>query len=301
MMNSFNYVGKKKNNYFEGWYVKAIDSIKDKSLVIILGITTNKSDRHCFVQIFESGQYSGKYFRYNMSQFEHSNNYVSVGNCVLTPNYLTFKEGKYDVRLEFSNKLDIKRNLFQAGTMGYYKMIPMSSYHETVFLKSEVEGKFNDEVITGIGYIEKTYGTRFPKEYFWVQTNHFSKQNCSLLVSGAKVKVMGREKLGFFAIVNVNDQEYRFATYNSSFIHVLDSAKDRLDLIMFKGKYRCHVQVDIKDSTKLIAPSVDGAMTDEIYESINSELKLSLYNNNKLIFTDKATYVGVENLLSTFE
>lgn len=63
-------------------------------------------------------------------------------------------------------------------------MLPRGHQHETQPVEGTV--KVNDQEIDftgGRGYIEKDWGSSFPKRYIWIQSNHFEEPTASLFFS----------------------------------------------------------------------------------------------------------------------
>ena len=72
------------------------------------------------------------------------------------------------------------------NSMGFFAYFPfMQCYHEIVSMSHSLNGSLNfSEAIDfsgGEGYIEKDWGTSFPKEYVWIQSNNFEKSDASIL------------------------------------------------------------------------------------------------------------------------
>lgn len=296
MINSFKYLGKnKKKNYFEGWYLKIVDSSNDLAYSMIFGITLYKDDKHAFIQVVDANTNESSYHRFDISEFDSSKEGIKIGKNILHPLYTKIDLENFKMNLNFSNAIDIKRNLLNAGTMGIYKMIPMGTYHETVFLKSDVSGFINDDKINGLAYMEKNWGETFPDNWIWIQSNHFSKQNTSFLFSYADVRINNIVKPGFFCMLNVNDREVRFATYNKSEVQIVQNNNELVELIISRKDMRLEIKLYQEEGTEVIAPIDGGLMQRTLNESIDSYLELQLYVDNTIVFEDTASYVAAEN------
>ena len=69
----------------------------------------------------------------------------------------------------------------EPGAMGWYAWVPtMECYHGVVSLDHALGGWVDTgagrvDLAGGRGYLEKDWGTAFPKAYVWMQSNHFEE------------------------------------------------------------------------------------------------------------------------------
>jgi hypothetical protein len=81
----------------------------------------------------------------------------------------------------------------EPGAMGWYAWVPtMECYHGVVSLDHAVGGWIETpggrvDLAGGRGYMEKDWGTAFPRGYVWMQSNHFDAQGVSLVASTALI------------------------------------------------------------------------------------------------------------------
>ena len=68
--------------------------------------------------------------------------------------------------------------------------------------RKAVDGE-NINFENGRGYIEKDWGTSFPKKYCWIQCNNFASSEDSLFFSIAHIPFLGFEFMGFIGILKV--------------------------------------------------------------------------------------------------
>ena len=89
------------------------------------------------------------------------------------------------------------KTLKAPGIMGWYSFVPfMECYHGVVSLHHTLAGQLTYEgkeinMDGGIGYMEKDWGTSFPKFWIWLQTNHFEQENVCLMASVARIPWLG--------------------------------------------------------------------------------------------------------------
>lgn len=285
-MNNFNFVGnKRRKNYFEGWFLKIVDS-SNISYSFIFGISLNEDDPHSFIQVIDQSQGRAFYYKFKVSEFHYSDNIIKIGDNLISTNRLRLLVDTFDIDLNIKPTVFLKKRILPGGAMSFYKYLFLPTRHEIIFMNSDVEGyvksKNRDSKISGTGYMEKDLGTRFPKRWIWFQTNHFLSNNISLIFS--KADLVGKIS-GFFCFLNVNGKEYRFATYNLSKVKVSRKG-DKVKIILKKGIYHLRIELKLKSGYLIIAPVEKAKMEKEIEERLNSTLKISLYKNNKLILSD---------------
>lgn len=305
--------GKNKDNkYFEGWYFKQVSSDLKNIISIIPGISKNNTDSHAFIQVIVLHELEGstkvntQYYRFSIKDFK----YTDEPFC-LTIGKNTFKnEGielnltndEYSIQgsISFSEFAEINRNIFSPNAMGYFSYLPlMECYHDIISMNHGIKGVFkvNNMVFDlskGKGYIEKDWGTSFPKEYLWLQSNHFGDTDASIMVSLAHIPFLGFSFQGFICNLNYNGHEYRFATYNNSKITKTICSGDLLEIVIAKGEYELKIEAVVcQDSGALKAP-VKGSMDHIIKEGLSGSVYVRLLKDSKVLFEKTGNPCAIE-------
>ncbi|MFX0034554.1 MAG: tocopherol cyclase family protein [Candidatus Hermodarchaeota archaeon] len=302
----------KKKFYFEGWYNKIVDSSANHIYAIIPTIALNKKEKtsHAFIQYLDGINASVEYFKYRLEDFENLSNKkykIQIGK-----NYFSLERIHIDIDqqnhkikgdLEYINPILWPKKFLQPGVMGWFSYVPfMETYHGMVSMNHEIRGTLtiDGEFINfdnGKGYIEKDWGKSFPSAWVWTQSNHFSNPNLSFMFSIAKIPFLGMKFNGFLSALWYEGDFYKFATYTSAKIKSLDILPDILHVIVEDKKYTLDFQVAKKGigSGLLKAPKV-GVMSGHIAESINSKIRLKLFDKRKeiLIIDDLGINAGLE-------
>lgn len=180
------------------------------------------------------------------------------------------------------------------------------------------------------GYIEKDWGTNFPKDYLWCQANNFERKNTSLFLSVADVPFKRINLKGFICIFLLEGKEYRFATYNLAKVKNIEINKDAdvISILIRKNMYKLYINIrkaPSADATnalhlgehrklnlvtseksnnfscvikrengqELIAPTPEG-MKKTIKESLNSELSVKLLKGSQVLFEGFSPNTGLE-------
>ena len=308
--NSIIYHGrKKKKSFFEGWYFKQVDLSEKYSISLIPGVSITKAETHAFIQVIflnDLNELSTFNVKYPISSFKTTNNpfSVSIGNNFFSKEKIIIDISKKDLSLKgevrFLNLTPIKTSFCSPNIMGFFSYIPkMECNHGIVSMDHKLEGNLtiNEKVLDfnkGKGYIEKDYGTSFPKEYIWIQSNHFSEDKASLFCSVAKIPFLGMSFRGFICNFVLGEKEFRFATYNGSRIKKYQIDGNKVFLVIKKGKYIISIRAEVSESRELFAPK-DGLMDNVIKEGLSGTVNVLLIDKKgNVLFNSKGESSGIE-------
>lgn len=292
-----------RKNYFEGWYFK--NSNNKNSISFIPGINIDQKNRKAFIQIIIEKEsyfvdYDIKDFEFNIKPF-----YIKIKN-----NYFSKERVKVDIKddkqklniygeLKYFNKQNIEKNILSPNIMGPFSYIPfMECNHAILSMKSDIFGfiKINDQKLEfdkDFGYIEKDWGTSFPKSYIWCQGNNFNKSNSSFMLSIAEVPFKIFKFKGIICDLIIDDSEYKFTTYNNTKLikYVVDN--NNFDILLNKDNYYLKIKAKYNNGAKLYAPT-KGKMNKNIVESVSSIISVTLKEDEKIIFSDTSKNCGIE-------
>ena len=300
-----------KKNYFEGWYYKQVSTDGKTAISFIPGISLHASDPHCFVQYIivdetlENGISTG-YVRFPVESFVWNDEPFAVK---IEDNF--FSESLVSVHLEsvtdtISGNLKlgpltpIESTVLSPTIMGPFAYIPkMECYHGVTSMNHHLDGslEINGRTVAfsnGKGYIEKDWGTKFPKNYVWLQSNHFDEPDTSLFFSMAYIPFYVRDFLGFISNIQVNGKEYRFATYNNSKIKLSLPYDDTVLVTMENSKAKVKIFGKAEHMGNLQAPVLSG-MDKTIKEGVSGTIELELWDKeNNTHYQVIGSMAGVE-------
>lgn len=301
------------HHYFEGWYYKQVSKDGRTAVSLIPGVSLAKGDAHCFVQyIYADLDKTGRetiqtgYLGYSFDKFitiDHPFT-VRVADNVFSQSKITLKLKDQNISIEGTLELDsfsvIKKNVIMPNIMGFFAYFPkMECYHGVISMSHMLHGtlKINGKEIDfngGKGYIEKDWGTSFPKKYIWVQCNNFKHVDASVSCSAADIPFLKTSFRGFICCLMIDGAEYRFATYNRSKFEV-ECLTDRELLLRFEnGKSILRMRAKIKDAGDLVAP-LQGRMQKIIKEGLFGEVEITLCDrHNAIIYEDTGNMAGIE-------
>lgn len=292
-----------KQNYFEGWYFK--NTNHKNGISFIPGINIEGKNKKAFIQVITN---QNSYFiNYKIGDFKFARNPF----CIQIANNVFSKEGIYiDIEepnqnleihgeIQYSNSKNIATNLFKPNIMGPFSYIPfMECNHAILSMQNSVNGSIdinhnNINFKDDRGYIEKDWGCSFPKSYLWCQANSFQKSNTSFMLSIADIPFKMIHFTGIICVIMIDNQEFKFTTYNHSKIIKYDVDNHSLNIILKKGSYSLNVQSEYETGLKLLAPN-KGKMEKDIFESITSNITVTLKKDNTIIFSDTSRNCGLE-------
>ena len=302
----------KKKFYFEGWYNKIVDASAEHIYAIIPTIALNEKEQtsHAFIQYLDGINATAEYFKYSLEDFENLSNKqykIRIGKNYFSLDriHLDIDQDGYKINgdLEYIDSVPWPKKFLQPGVMGWFSYMPfMETYHGMVSMNHEIRGilTINGENVNfdnGKGYIEKDWGKSFPSAWIWTQSNHFSNPNLSFMFSIAKVPFLRMHFNGFLTALWHEGDFYKFATYTRAKVKSLDINQDYIRIIVEDKNYHLDFEVAKKGiGSGLLKAPQEGVMSGHIPESINSKIKLRLFDKKKelIIIDDLGVNAGLE-------
>lgn len=297
------YQGERRTKkYFEGWYYKIVHQSGAHAFALIPGVSIESAhERHAFIQLMDGTGGKSSYYEFPFEDFTADPEKLEVH---IGANYFSEAHVKIDLpdikgELVISNPTPLKNSLFNPGIMGWYSFTPMMQcYHGIVSMHHTLDGSIIHEGRTwnydnGVGYIEKDWGTSFPKCWFWTQCNTFEgEEKVSVFASVAHIPWMGNYFIGYIAAIQVGETLHRFATYNGAkFKTRLED--DSLYLEFKKGKKVLSVKSTKGIDAELKSP-ISGKMTGKVNESLQAKMEVRLTENGKNILHAVGENAGLE-------
>jgi tocopherol cyclase len=304
----------KTRSYFEGWYFKIVDNTEGYALAFIPGISLGKSgETHSFIQVLDGKKLRTAYHRFDTDAFQPSESEFSLqlADNQFTTHHIKLNLPDIQGELRFKSTTPWVKMLGAPGIMGWFSFVPfMECYHGIVSLDHSIEGTLTIEGKTvdftnGRGYIEKDWGTSFPRGWFWMQSNHFFEKNnrntegvenhhdgVSLIASVAHIPFLGSYFIGYIVGFWFKNKLYRFATYTGAKMKAhLDG--NNIQLKFKDNQYLLEIEATKAGTGNLVAP-LQGEMTGKVNESLQAVLHVRFYEKDKLIFEGKGRNAGLE-------
>ncbi|QMS84308.1 hypothetical protein [Candidatus Xianfuyuplasma coldseepsis] len=294
-MNTFAFQNKKKKNYFEGWYYRITDAENNINIAVIFALTKDKKHPHSFIQFYDGHQKKAYYYTFDINDFyyDDANDTVRIGQNELSVHHLLLHTD--DVHIEATNHEVVPLQIYNGhqSAMGYLSNAPLECFQEVLFMTSDVTFTLNNSPHKGTSYMEKTYGTNFPSQWIWLQSNH-SKNGSLISFSVGKVPVLFFEVKGFFLILNINGKEQRYGSYNFSKIKIDAVSDTHTTFSIRKGTTTIIITAKTNHPVELVGPRKNGTMDLAVHESLNATATIKVFNHNDIIFEDEYEHVGLE-------
>lgn len=293
---------RRKKNYFEGWYYKIVHQSGEHAFALIPGVSIESSQKkHAFIQLMDGTGGKSHYYEFPFERFQANATKLEVQ---IGGNYFSETEVNVDLpdikgKLKIEDVTPLQRTLLNPGIMGWYSFTPMMQcYHGIVSMHHRLNGRIEHDgklwnYENGIGYIEKDWGTSFPKCWFWTQCNTFEcDEKVSVFASVAHIPWMGNYFIGYIAAIQVGDSLYRFATYNGAkFKTRLDG--DSLYITFKRGKMELSIKSTKGIGADLKSP-ISGKMTGKVNESLQASMEVRLTLNEKILVETHGRNAGLE-------
>ncbi|MBO1305885.1 hypothetical protein JZO70_06925 [Enterococcus sp. 669A] len=297
---------KKQHSFFEGWYLK--HQIDQHTYAFIPGISIEKNgSKHPFIQIIHDE--SSHMLHFDESEFfaEEDRFDVRIGNNTFSEEGISLDIQDEEENLSISGQITygpfspIQRSKFSPSIMGPFSYLSfMECYHGILSMGHSLQGSLNlnQQVIdfsSGTGYIEKDWGTSFPKAYIWSQSNEFQQPDVQFFFSLADIPFVGFEFLGLICVLNLAGKEYRIATYNGGKVESITREKDQLVIRLRQKNLELKIAVDSQAGHDLMAPS-QGEMNRIIRENANTTINIRLVEGDKQLFEGEGRMAGFEEV-----
>lgn len=286
-------VGLDKKDAFEGWFCKIDDPKNGLLLSIIWGYSTHRETKHAFIQFQDSLKHDTTYISYPIEELNWKEDpfVLQIGNNELSQSgmILDFEMDGISLRgdFQFSSFSPIKKSFLKPNIMGWLTYFPNECNHSIISMKHKVSGdlKIGNQswkIHDADGYIEKDWGTGFPKEYVWAQANDWN--DSSVVFSYATVPILGKFAKGFFLVLHHNGKEYRFSSIEGSKLTDFNVSKDSFSAIIKKRGIRLILKAKQSNPVALASPE-QGEMKSKIKESLDGSLEITIEIKNQNIIT----------------
>lgn len=289
-----NFHGTNKNSsFFEGWYLKHQSTLNTIAFIPAFHID-NIGRSSSSIQVIMNNQSFSIDFPEDSFTADKKKFYVKIGNNL-------FCEKGISIFLK-ANDITIKGKLYyspfiklKSDIMGPFRFFPiMQCNHGVLSLCHKISGflMVNGEKLDfngAVGYIEKDWGSSFPKSYLWTQCNQFDKTDCSIMLSIAHIPFMGINFTGCICSIYYEGKEYRIATYKG--VKILKYTSN--EVIISQNKYLLRVYFFNETPLKLKAPNL-GQMDRIVHESLICKVRYEFSINSKVLFNLTSNYASFE-------
>lgn len=275
-------VGLKRKESFEGWFVKIDDQVNNLMISVIWGYTTHDATKHAFIQFTNSIAHETSYIRYPIDELKWQTKpfVLQIGKNQLSEKgmILDFENEGISIKGDFTfgEFTPIKTSFLKPNIMGWLTYLPNECNHSITSMHHRVNGNLKVGESTWVfkeahGYIEKDWGTSFPKEYVWAHANGWEES--SFVFSHATVPVLGKFAKGFFLVLQHEGKEYRFSSIEGSRMLKFEVTPDAFKAKIKKGKYIVTIEAKQNNPVALASP-IKGEMRAHIKESLDGTIEI---------------------------
>lgn len=275
-------VGLKRKESFEGWFVKIDDQVNNLMISVIWGYTTHDATKHAFIQFTNSIAHETSYIRYPIDELKWQTKpfVLQIGKNQLSEKgmILDFENDGVLVngRFSFGEFTPIKTSFLKPNIMGWLTYFPNECNHSITSMHHRVNGNLKIGESTWIfkeahGYIEKDWGTSFPKEYVWAHANGW--EDSSFVFSNATVPVLGKFAKGFFLVLQHKGKEYRFSSIEGARMLKFEVTHDAFKAKVKNGKFIVTIEAKQNNPVALASP-IKGEMRAHIKESLDGTIEI---------------------------
>ena len=180
--------------------------------------------------------------------------------------------------------------------MGPYSFAPfMQCNHGILSMDHGLQGSVHvgDEKISyagGRGYVEKDWGSGFPRGYVWIQCNHFAASDVSVSASIATIPWLTGAFRGYLIGLLLDGRLFRFTTYTGARIEHIAVDDERVQFRVADDDYRLEISATRSDGGLLYAP-YESRMIARVAEAMSStvNIRLEQAGTGDLVFEDTGT------------
>lgn len=292
----------REKSYFEGWYFKIVDPAEQQVFAVIPGISKDADGtQHAFIQVLDGKKCKASYHYFAAAEFipDERTFSLQLGDNTFSANTLELDLPELKGKLSLQNQHPWPKMLGAPGIMGWYSFVPfMECYHGVVSLHHTLSGTMEvygekTDFNGGIGYVEKDWGTSFPRSWIWMQSNHFSgNDKICLMASTAHIPWLGSYFIGYIVGFLWNGKLHRFATYTGAKMKAALNEKT-VELSFKDNRYRLEIVGEQAPGAKLVSP-ITGEMTGKVNESMQGVLHVRFFEKDKLVFEGSGRNAGLE-------
>lgn len=278
-----------KTPFFEGYYYKV--TTDDFALAIIVGFTLQENKQIAFVQCYNSKTNQKDYLEYDYDQFYFDvlSNTVYLKDHYFGKDEVYFFDERVDYVIHFfiDERVELDTNFYTPTIMGPFHYIPfLQCNHAIITLQGSVEGEiiYKDAChdFSGIGYSEKDWGTSFPREYVWIQSNHsLEGYGNSLFLACGHIPMKLFDFMGVIGLIKAKDKTYKIGSYFGAKVIERSIVDQSSILIIKQGKYLFSFKLRLGTTCEFLGPN-QGVMNTKINESLDSNCTVKIYKYGKL-------------------
>lgn len=283
---------------FEGWYLRFTQGQSPWNFALIAGFARDEIDTPIFfLQGIES---DGEVFlltcpkekvTYQTDRFE-----IHCPWGFLSIHQVQLDISQDSSRIEMDIKLSDGSSTLapRKNVMDWAQNLPfLPCYHYVHTMNASCLGKVSwgshhIQKFEGRHYLERDWGSTFPKEWMWTQSHALSGDGDSITAVWSRIRWGSIKFTGAAAVLIVKGISYSFSTAR------FHRAQHKANRWIFRSKsHRLVIEVSPESFSPLLAPQ-HGKLLRPVEESLDSELKIELWEGTLQIYSGVALQAGYE-------
>ena len=302
----------RRKHYFEGWYYKMVSPDGKTVLCFIPGVNAAGGTRSCFIQAILAEK-TGDDWRQTTDWLDIAEFHAQDEPFILQMDGSRFERDGISVSfqgqriqaagdLRFTGLLAPPVSCWAPTVMGPFDYLPgMECIHSVISLSHGIEGALDIggkrvDFTGGKGYIEKDWGSSFPKRYVWLQSNHFSGDT-ALFFSWADIPMLGMRFQGYIAHLFYEGKQYRYATYTRGRCELKTTGR-AVEITLTNHFSELRIEALQAAGAELRAPH-KGRMSHTIKEGLYGSLSFCLKEYGKIaLHCEQTETAGIELVMA---
>ena len=298
----------RRKEYFEGWYYKHVTPDENTVICFIPGVSISHEKTKSFIQVNyaqrmgDTWDQTTDWVDCDAPQIRDEPFGLRLGGCRFSRDgvSIAYRGKRIQVlgELRFHNSIAPPASRWAPTLMGPFSNLPgLECIHSVISLSHTIEGLLTIngkpvEFSRGKGYIEKDWGSSFPRRYVWMQSNHFAREG-SLFFSWADIPMLGMYFRGYIAHLYYQGVHHRYATYTRGKCKLRHN-EHTVDVVLTNGNSELTISAEQTVGAELIAP-YHGKMIQTIKEGLYGRLAFRLKQiGESATLTDQTETAGVE-------
>jgi tocopherol cyclase len=301
-----------RSTAFDGWYFKIVDKTERHVWAIIVGVWMDRDPdkQYCFIQFLDGVTGRTTMHRYPVEQFWSSRDHFDIvcgrSRFSLTEIHVDVDEPELHLQgnLQLSASPGWPVRAWAPGAMGPLAFLPfLEGYHGVLSLEPRLSGVLSLDgedisFIDGKGYVERDWGSAFPRAWTWTQCNHFDEDHVCLSASIADIPLFGNVLRGIIVAFLYQGTLYRWATWNGSRLLSLRRDDEHAEFEVTNGYYGLEVWSGGHTSMGQVFAPRAGAMVQMLVEELSAIVQVRLVKHGRdgdtVIFEGRGRNAGLE-------
>jgi hypothetical protein len=188
--------------------------------------------------------------------------------------------------------------------MGPFAFLPfLEGYHAVTNVDPRIVGSLSEggdemDFTGGRAYMERDWGSAFPRAWVWTQSNHFDEDHVCLTASIADIPLAGRVLRGFIVGFLFEGVFYQWATWNGSRLAHFAYDDEHAEFTVVNAKHVLEVWSGGRSGMGQVFAPRAGAMTQMLVEELNAVVQVRLIerhvHGDVLLFEGRGRNGGLE-------